>query len=251
MGTSIAVAGKGGTGKTTTSALIIRTLVDRKKGSVLALDADPNSNLDEVLGIEAAKTIGSLREDFKKEAPRLEGGVYKDQFVEMNVHQALVESKGFDLLVMGRGEGQGCYCYANNLFKNSIDILQKNYDSIVMDNEAGMEHLSRRTTSDVDFLLIISDPSPRGIKTAARIKELSKEVNVNAGKIFLVVGRVEGRLDSRLSEYIRESGLDLLGIINSDPNIYEMEIGCRSIFDLPAESPALKQVGGLLDSLGI
>ncbi len=251
MGKSIAVAGKGGTGKTTTSALIIRNLVDRKKGTVLALDADPNSNLDEVLGIEAVRTIGNLREDFKKEAPRMQGGIYKDKMVEMNVHRALVESKGFDLLAMGRGEGQGCYCYANNLFKSSIDILQKNYDYIVMDNEAGMEHLSRRTTSDVDFLLIISDPSPRGIKTAARIKELSKEVKVNAGKIFLVVGRVEGKLDSRLSEYIAERGLDLLGIINNDPNIYEMEINGKSIFDLPPGSTALKQVGELLDSVGI
>ena len=249
MSHKIALAGKGGTGKTTTGSLIVRSLVEKNKGTILALDADPNSNLNELLGVSVSNTIGMIREDFKKNAPRMTGGIYKDQMVELNMHQALVEGRGFDLLVMGRGEGPGCYCYANNLFKRYIDILQDNYDYIVMDNEAGMEHLSRRTTSNVDYLLIISDPSPKGILTASRIKELSGEINVNAGQIFLVVCRVDGELDDRLKNYIEERNLDLLGVINTDNNIYEMDIGGKSIFDIPEDSPALKQVREIIEKL--
>ncbi len=249
MKANIAVAGKGGTGKTTISSLIIRRLIEKNKGSILALDADPNSNLNEALGVSVSNTIGMIREDFKKNAPRIAAGIYKDQLVEMNIHQALVEGKGFDLLVMGRGEGPGCYCYANNLFKRYIDILQDNYDYIVMDNEAGMEHLSRRTTSDVNYLLIISDPSPKGILTASRIRDLSFEVDINAEKISLIVNRVNGKLDDRLKRYIEEKKLDLLGIINMDDDIYEMDISEKTIFDIPGDSIVLKQVRKLMERL--
>jgi len=251
MDVKIALAGKGGTGKTTISSLIVRSLIEDKRGSILALDADPNSNLNEILGVKVASTVGMIREDFKKNAARLAGGIYKDQLVEMNIHQALVEGKGFDLLVMGRGEGPGCYCYANNLFKKYIDILQDNYDYIIMDNEAGMEHLSRRTTSNVNYLIIISDPSPKGILTASRIKDLSDEININAEKIFLIVNRVNGKLDKRLKKYIEEKKLDLLGIINVDDNIYEMDINEKTVFDIPGDSLALKQVKGLIEKLMI
>jgi len=251
MNIKIALAGKGGTGKTTTSGLIIRSLVEKKKGTVLALDADPNSNLNEILGVKVTNTVGMIREDFKKEAPRLSAGIYKDQLVEMNIHQALVESKRFDLLAMGRGEGPGCYCYANNLFKKYIDILQENYHYIVMDNEAGLEHLSRRTTSDVNFLLIISDPSPKGILTASRIRDLSEEMNINAEKIFLIVNRTSGKLDERLQNYIKEKKLDLLGIVNEDNSIYEMDINEKTVFDIPEDSIALKQVQDLIKKLKI
>lgn len=249
MNVKIALAGKGGTGKTTIGSLIIRSLIEGKVGSILALDADPNSNLNEFLGVNVSNTIGMIREDFKKNAPRLTGGIYKNQLVEMNVHQTLVEGKGFDLLVMGRGEGPGCYCYANNLFKKYIDILQHNYDYIVMDNEAGMEHLSRRTTSNVNYLLIISGPSPKGILTASRIKDLSDEININAEKIFIIVNRVNGKLDDRLKKYIEEKKLDLLGIINMDYDIYEMDISGKTIFDIPEASLALKQVKKLIEKL--
>jgi CO dehydrogenase maturation factor len=251
MGIKIAVAGKGGVGKTTTCGLIIRSIVDSGKGNVLALDADPNSNLNEVLGVKVNATIGMIREDFKKNAPRMTGGIYKDQMVEMNIHKSLVEGKGFDLLVMGRGEGPGCYCYANNLFKKYIDILQDNYDFIVMDNEAGMEHLSRRTTSDVDFLLIISDPSPRGILTASRIRDLSAELNINAGKTFLLMNRVDGKLDIRLRKNIKEKDLDLLETINNDSSIFDMDLEGKSVFNIPGDSRAMLQVRDILDRLGI
>lgn len=251
MNVKIALAGKGGTGKTTTGGLIIRSLIEKNKGTVLALDADPNSNLNEILGVEVTGTIGMIREDFKKEAPRITGGIYKDQLVEMNVHQALIEGKGFDLLVMGRGEGPGCYCYANNLFKKYIDILQGNYSYVVMDNEAGMEHLSRRTTSDVSFLMIISDPSPKGILTASRIRDLAGEMNINAEKVLLVVNRVSGKLDERLKNYIKEKNLELAGIIAEDDNIYEMDINEKTVFDIPQDSPALNEVRDLIKKVGI
>ena len=251
MSKKIAIAGKGGVGKTTTAGLIIRNLIDGGKGTVLALDADPNSNLNEVLGVEVSSTIGMIREDFKKNAPRMTGGIFKDQMVEMNIHQALVEESNFDLLVMGRGEGPGCYCAANNLFKIYIDTLQDNYDWVIMDNEAGMEHLSRRTTSDVDWLLIVSDPSPRGILTAARIKDLAGEVNVRAGEIHLIVGRVDGKLDGRLGKSIDEKGLDLAGTINIDDSIYEMDLEGGSIFDLPGDSKSLLQVRRILEKIGV
>ena len=251
MGRKIAIAGKGGVGKTTTSGLIIRALIDAGKKTVLALDADPNSNLNEVLGVEVEETIGKIREDFKLNAPRLESGIYKDKMIEMNVHQSLVEGKGFDLLVMGRGEGPGCYCAANNLFKSFIDKLQGNYGWVVMDNEAGMEHLSRRTTSDVDHLFIISDPSPRGILTAARIRDLAGEISISAGEISLIVGRVNGKLDPRLQESIRERGLDLLGTVAVDDNIYEMDLENGSVFGLPADSPSLVQVREMLKRAGV
>jgi len=246
MSKKIAIAGKGGVGKTTTSGLIIRALINAGKGTVLALDADPNSNLNEVLGVEVSSTIGKIREDLKKDAPSMAGGIFKDKMVEMNIHQALIEGSSFDLLVMGRGEGPGCYCAANNLFKTYIDRLQGNYGWVVMDNEAGMEHLSRRTTNDVDYLFIISDPSPRGILTAARIRDLAKEMDISSGEVYLIVGRVKGKLDRRLKDSIEEKGLDLLGVINTDDRIYDMDLEGNSVFDLPGDSSSLERVREML-----
>ena len=251
MSKRIAIAGKGGVGKTTTSGLIIRALIDAGKGIVLALDADPNSNLNEVLGVEVSSTIGKIREDLKKDAPKMTGGIFKDKMVEMNIHQALVESSSFDLLVMGRGEGPGCYCAANNLFKSYIDRLQGNYGWVVMDNEAGMEHLSRRTTNNVDYLLIISDPSPRGIVTAARIRDLAAEIDISAGQVYLIVGRANGKLDGRLEDSIKEKGLDLLGVINTDDSIYDMDLEGSSVFDLPDDNSSLEKVREMLKKTGI
>ncbi len=252
MGINLAVAGKGGTGKTTISALIIRNIIDKKKGTVLALDADPNSNLNELLGLEIKSTIGEIVEDFKKEGASLTSStMYKDQQVEMNIHRSVMEGNSFDLLVMGRGEGPGCYCAANNLFKKYIDMLQDNYDYVVMDNEAGMEHLSRKTTHDINYLLIISDPTPRAILTAARLRDLSKELKINAREIFLVLNRVNGDLDSRILRIISENRFDILGIVNTDETIPDIELEGKTIFDLPGNSEALGQVGEILSKIGI
>lgn len=248
---NIAVAGKGGTGKTTVSALMIRILIESQKGTVLALDADPNSNLNEMLGVKVTKTVGELVENFKKDGAALPKGMYKDQMVEMNLHQSVIEGKGFDLLVMGRGEGPGCYCAANNLFKRYIDMLQKNYGYVVMDNEAGMEHISRKTTTNVNFLFLISDPSIRGILTAARLRDLAKELKINAEKIFLIVNRINGNLDLKLKEYISEQKFEILGLINSDEAISDIELSGKSVFDLPDNSISLNQVKEIIKKLGI
>ena len=248
---NIAVAGKGGTGKTTVSALMIRILIESQKGTVLALDADPNSNLNEMLGVKVTKTVGELVENFKKDGAALPKGMYKDQMVEMNLHQSVIEGKGFDLLVMGRGEGPGCYCAANNLFKRYIDMLQKNYSYVVMDNEAGMEHISRKTTTNVNFLFLISDPSIRGILTAARLRDLAKELKINAEKIFLIINRINGNLDLKLKEYISEQKFEILGLINSDEAISDIELSGKSVFDLPDNSISLNQVKEIIKKLGI
>jgi CO dehydrogenase maturation factor len=251
MGINIAVAGKGGTGKTTIGALILRALIEKKNGNVLALDADPNSNLNELLGVKIIKTVGQIVEDFKKNGGLISSGMYKDQMVELNLHQSVIEGKDFDLLVMGRGEGPGCYCAANNLFRRYIDMLQNNYNYVVMDNEAGMEHLSRKTTHDIKYLLIISDPSIRGILTAARLRDLSKELKINAEQIFLIVNRVDGKPDTRLLNYIKEQKFEILGIVNEDKNIVDFELAGKTIFELPQSSIALLQVKEILKKLGL
>ncbi|MCG9479669.1 MAG: AAA family ATPase [Actinomycetia bacterium] len=251
MGINIAVAGKGGTGKTTLCGLIIRGLIEGGKHPVLALDADSNSNLNQVLGVDSINTVGMLREQFKKEAPRMDKGMYKDQVVEMNLQQALAENDKFDLLVMGRGEGPGCYCYANNLFRKYIDILQDNYSYVVMDNEAGMEHLSRRTTQGIDYLVIVSDPSPRGIMTAARIRDLAGQLELKASEELLVVNRVNGDLDPRLIKQVEDSSLKLAAVIGQDEEIMDMDISGQSIFDLSKDNLPLKQVRSLLEQLPI
>lgn len=248
---NIAVAGKGGTGKTTVSALVIRILIESKKGTVIALDADPNSNLNELLGVKVTKTVGGLVENFKKDGAALPKGMYKDQMVEMSLHQSVIEGKGFDLLVMGRGEGPGCYCAANNLFKRYIDMLQKNYSYVVMDNEAGMEHISRKTTTNVNFLFLISDPSMRGILTAARLRDLAKDLKINAEKVFLIVNRINGNLDLKLKEYISEQKFEILGLINSDEAINDIELSGKSVFELPDNSISLNQVKEIIKKLCI
>ena len=251
MGINIAVAGKGGTGKTTISALLVRNLIKKKNGSVLALDADPNSNLNELLGVKISNTVGQLVENFKKNGAIISSGIYKDQMVEMNIHQSIIEGNGFDLLIMGRGEGPGCYCAANNLFKKYIDVLQDSYDYIVMDNEAGMEHLSRKTTHNVKYLLIISDPSLRGILTATRLRDLSKELQINVEKVFLILNRVNDELDDRLLKYIKEQNFEILGTIYTDNNIIDLELSGKPIFELPDSSDSVSQVNNILKSLGL
>lgn len=251
MGLNIAVAGKGGTGKTTTCALLIRRLIDLKKRSILALDADSNSNLNELLGVDVERTIGQIREDFKKLGAKLPSGMYKDQMVEMDIHQSLIEGSGFDLMVMGRGEGPGCYCAANTLFKRYMDQIQSHYEFVVMDNEAGMEHLSRRTTSEVDYLLIMTDPSPRGVMTAARIRDLALEMKLNAGDIWLVISRLDKDPDPRLVELIKDNDFDTYRTIYKDQQLYELELEGKNIFDLENGSISLKQAGNILKDMGI
>jgi CO dehydrogenase maturation factor len=233
----IAVAGKGGVGKTTLCGMLVRYLVEEaKEGPVLAVDADSNSNLNELLDVEITGTIGDARELMKKDVP---AGMTKDVWFEMKVHEALIEGKGFDLLVMGRPEGPGCYCAANSLAKESIDQLKKNYAYVVVDNEAGMEHISRLVTQDVDQLFVVSDATPRSVLTAKRVVELVRELNLNIGKVGIIINRLKDEKGKVLIDMAEMNGAELAGTIRIDTVLAEDDIEGRSIFSLDQESGAL------------
>jgi CO dehydrogenase maturation factor len=239
MSFTIAVSGKGGTGKTTFAGMIIRYLLEKGRGPVLAVDADANANLNEVLGIEVKSTIGEMRERMK-EPDEVPVGMTKDVWFEYKVQEALTEAKGFDLLVMGRPEGAGCYCAANTLARKYIDMLTENYPYVVIDNEAGMEHFSRLTTRDVDLLFVLSDSSRRGIMTAARIRDLVKELKLNIKKDLLVLNRMEGPLQQDTAEEIKKNRLDLAGIIPSDEEINRFDRNGTPTFRLPSSVPSVQ-----------
>lgn len=237
-------------GKTTISGLIIKYLLERDLRPILAVDADPNSNLNEVLGVEVKSSIGSLREDVAKNVELIPLGMPKDAFLELRIAEVLVEADGFDLLVMGRPEGPGCYCYINNILRKYMEILAKSYKFVVMDNEAGMEHLSRRTTYEVDQLLLISDAAPRGIRAAANIKELAADLALKIKETHLLVNRASSlRLDPLLTKEIERGGLDLLGVIGVDERLAELDLKKRPIFELSNESSSYLVLKGLLDGL--
>lgn len=234
----IAMAGKGGTGKTTVAGMLLRYLLEHGKTPVLAVDADANSNFNEVLGLEVDHTVGEAREEMKKGGGLVD--ITKDQLIEMRINQCLVEADGYDLIVMGQPEGPGCYCAANNLITHYMDVLSKNYPYIVMDNEAGMEHLSRLTTKNVDRLILVSDPSWRGIQAAGRLQELARQLNIVAGKAALIVNRATNGISPKAEEEIQAQGIQLAGMIPNDPLIAEYDSMGRPTFTLPAGSDALQ-----------
>ena len=249
MGKVIAMAGKGGTGKTTLSALIIRHLQKKGLGPILAVDADPSSNLGDALGLPVKQSLGTAREDFFDTKGQLPPGMTKESYLEMKLHEILVESKGLDLLVMGRPEGPGCYCYANNILRRHLDILAKNYPFVVMDNEAGMEHLSRRTTQGVDYLLFLSDYSIKGIRTVGKIRQLIDELKLSVKERHLVVDRAPQDLDPGFCREIQGQGLDLLGTVPNDPSISEYEMKGKPLLCLPDESPAVQIVAEMMEKM--
>jgi CO dehydrogenase maturation factor len=239
----IAVAGKGGVGKTTLCGMLIRYLVETvKKGPVLAVDADPNSNLNEVLGVNAGMTIGEARELMKKDVPV---GMTKDVWFEYKVQEAIIEAGGFDLLVMGRPEGQGCYCAANTLAKQSIDALKCNYAYVVVDNEAGMEHMSRLVTQDVDILYVVSDGTPRGILTASRILGLIGELRLNITNTCTIINRLKEKDGPMLQDIAMEKGLQNTAIVRDDEEVARADGEGKSIFQLPVNSVALADAYGI------
>ena len=234
----IAMAGKGGTGKTTTAGLLLRYLVEHGKTPVLAVDADANSNFNEVLGLQVEMTVGQAREEMKKGGGLVD--ITKDQLIEMRINQCLVETDGFDLIAMGQPEGPGCYCAANNLVAHFMDVLAKNYPFILMDNEAGMEHMSRLTTHAVDLLVLVSDPSWRGIQAVGRLKDLAQALKIVVGRTALIVNRASNGLSDRAAAEIEARGLELVGLIPEDPLIAEFDSQGRPTYRLPANSPALQ-----------
>jgi len=234
---TIAVSGKGGTGKTTLSGMIIRFLLDKGRSPILAVDADSNSNLNEVLGVKIRSTIGDAREMMKKDVPV---GMTKDIWFEYRVQEALTEAKGFDLIAMGRPEGPGCYCAANTLARKCLDLLTGNYQYIVIDNEAGMEHFSRLTTRDVDLLFIVSDSSQRGILTASRIRDLIHELDLRIVHEVLIINRVQGEPGPEIFEEVKKQNLELGGILPVDEEVYQYDSEGKPTFQLPLGSKAVQ-----------
>ena len=244
---SIALAGKGGTGKTTMAGMFIKYLVEKAKTPVLAVDADANANLNEVLGLEVEETLGDAREEMKK---GVSAGMTKDIFMEMKLGEAVVETDGFDLVVMGRPEGSGCYCAANTLLTQYLDRLIDNYSCVVIDNEAGMEHLSRRTTRDVQHLLIVSDATRRGLVAAQRIADMRKELEINIENAHLIVNRVpDGKLHPELKKFVDGLGVPLLGVVPADDDLAAFEFSGKPLVDLGDESPVYQAVVGMMEKI--
>jgi len=246
---SIAVAGKGGTGKTSISSLIIRYLKKTSAGPILAIDADPNANLGEGLGLDIRETIGSIIASFNQEKINIPPGMTKEAYLEIRLNEIIVESKGLDLIAMGRGEGPDCYCYPNVVLRKFADELAGNYAYVVMDNEAGLEHLSRRTTQNIDVLLIISDHSVKGIRTVARIKELVLELKLVVGKQLVIVNMVPSELSPMVSDEITRLGIDSPIIMPRDEEIYQYDLEAKPLLDLPDESVAVLAVDDLMSGL--
>lgn len=243
------MTGKGGVGKTTLSALAVQSLVARGRGPVLAVDADSNANLNELLGVSYDASVGGIRESARKQAAKLQG-VSKQEFLDLRVQEALVERDGYDLLVMGRPEGQGCYCFANNLLREILERLTRNYAQIVLDSEAGLEHISRRTLLALDWLLLVSDCSVRGVRTAARISALADEVGLPAKQRGLVINRVpDGVLPPAVRAEAVSAGLTLVATIPLDQNVAAMDAGGADVSAIPEDGPARIAVNSLLDRL--
>ena len=238
MPISIALAGKGGTGKTTVAGMLIKYLLKMQKTPILAVDADSNANLNEVLGLEITDTLGNAREEMKKGI--VPDGMTKDIFMDMKLQQAIIEDDGFDLIVMGQPEGAGCYCAANTLLTGFLEKLTSNYPYIVMDNEAGMEHISRLTTSNVDILLTVSDTSRRSLQSAMRIDDLTKNLNIGVSKSYLVINQTKETLPDTVLNMIKEKGLELAGTIPEDNTVYEYDLNGRPTIDMPEENRAVQ-----------
>lgn len=243
MPTTIAVAGKGGTGKTAISALLIHFLAQNSP-PVLAVDGDPATNLHQALGLpldDQTNTIGGIREYMEEQIYKgnLDPGIPKQEWLDARIREGLVEAKGFDLLAMGRSEGKGCYCAVNHMLRSTLARLSKSYRFVVIDNEAGMEHISRQTTNDVDTLLIIANPTVPGVMAAIRTQKLIHELRSNIRQIYLVLNRADG-LNPKLKELIEQGNLKLLHVVGQDPYIEALEVEGRPMIELPDDSP-LKQ----------
>jgi len=251
---TIAVAGKGGTGKTTFCGMLIKHLVDTKKGHILAVDADPNSNLNEVLGVVAPTTLGQIREDMQEKGADggLPAGMTKHEYMDFMFGEALFEEPGYDLLVMGRTQGEGCYCYVNGVLRTQIDRYADNYSYIVVDNEAGLEHISRGTLPRVDLLLLVSDCSRRGIQAAARVFRLVHELKLNPKVMKLIVNRApEGGPGPGVLEEISAQGLDLVGILPQDENVYRFDSDGLPSSGVPDDSPVKTALREIIPELGL
>ena len=251
---TIAVAGKGGVGKTTTCGMIIDYLCNKKQGPVLVVDADANANLNEVLGVEVETSLGEIREEMARAELKgtIPSGMTKADYADFKFSSAIIEEDDFDMLVMGRTQGKGCYCYVNGVLKSQVDKYAKNYSYIVMDNEAGLEHVARGTLPKVDTMLLISDCSRRGIQAAARVAEIVGEMELNPAQMGLIVNRApEGKLDDGVMEEIEKHGLKLLGVLPQDDGVYRCDCDGKPSAKLPDANPVKAAVKQVMQSLGL
>jgi CO dehydrogenase maturation factor len=246
---TIAVAGKGGTGKTTVAALLVRALVDRGMTPLLAVDADPNTNLGDALGLATETSIGELQAETLKTINDLPAGVPLSRHLEYELHQAIAEGEGVDLLSMGHGEGPGCYCAVNHILRRYLETLRKSYRCTVLDNEAGMEHLSRRVSYGIDVLLVVSDANPAALRAAGRITRMADDLDLHIARRFLVLNNLHGELPPRARDEAGRIGLDVLCEIPHDERVLEMNHAGRSIDELPQDVVALERASELLDTL--
>ena len=251
---TIAVAGKGGVGKTTTCGMLIDYLCKKNRGPVLVVDADANSNLNEVLGVEVETSLGQIREEMAQAELKgtIPAGMTKADYAEYKFNSALIEEDDFDMLVMGRTQGKGCYCYVNGVLKTQVDKYAKNYSYIVMDNEAGLEHVARGTLPHVDTMLLISDCSRRGIQAVARIAEMVEDMGLNPGKMGLIVNRAPGGvLDEGVKAEIEKHGLTLFGVLPQDDAVYRCDCDGEPSSKLPESDPMKTALKGIMAGLGL
>lgn len=256
MGHVIAVAGKGGVGKTTLCGLLIQYLCESGKKPVLAVDADANSNLNEVLGVETEITLGELREEIERAGVdsryQIPAGVTKQDYLEMRLADAITEEDDYDLMVMGRSQGQGCYCFVNGLVQTQLQRLQSHYPYIVVDNEAGMEHISRGILPSMQTAVLVSDCSRRGVQAAGRIARLIEELNLKPQKMGLIVNRApEGTLDAGTMEEIEKQNLNLLGVVPHDDMVYQFDCDGKPTVQLPGDSPVRAALKEIVEKLGL
>ena len=245
---------KGGVGKTTLCGMLIQYLCEKGKGPILAVDADANSNLNEVLGVKVETTLGDVREEIAraelaKENP-IPTGMSKADYAEMRFEDALVEDDDFDLLVMGRTQGKGCYCYVNGLLQTQLAKYQNNYPYIVVDNEAGMEHISRGVLPSMQTAILVSDCSRRGVQAVGRIAELIKECDMHPDTVGLIINRApKGELNKGIQEEIANQGLTLLGVVPQDETVYEYDCEGRPTSTLPEDNPVKTALRAIVDNL--
>jgi CO dehydrogenase maturation factor len=247
MAYTIALAGKGGVGKTTIAGMLIKFMVKNDKKPILAVDADSNYNLNEVLGVEVPDTLGNAREDMKK--GNVPSGMTKDIFISMRLEEAVIETGDYDLIVMGQPEGTGCYCAANTLLLNCLERLSENYPYIVMDNEAGMEHISRLTTRNVDLLIIVGDASRRGLQAAFRINKLASELNIGVTKSCLILNQVKNGVPDEMKQLIADEGLELAGTVPEDDEVYAFDSSGKPTIELPDENPAQQSAFKIFEAI--
>ena len=250
----IAVAGKGGVGKTTLCGMLIQYLCEQGKGPVLAVDADANSNLNEVLGVKVDTTLGDVREEIaraemSKENP-IPAGVSKADYAEMRFEDALIEDDDFDLLVMGRTQGKGCYCFVNGLLQSQLAKYQNNYPYFVVDNEAGMEHISRGVLPTMQTAILVSDCSRRGVQAVGRIARLIEECDMHPKTVGLIINRApKGELNEGIREEIENQKLNLLGVVPQDDTVYQYDCEGRPTASLPEENPVKMALRSIVDKL--